>query len=152
MSQPAVARLESGEHNPSFPALLCICGALRIELVIARCAGRIGDVMHTPAGAVRLLCRESGDIGSLAARRGLRQRRGPRESHFPKLGGRFIGLTVTCSVSGTRRPRWATGCRGVRGPVRGESRTRPEHADATGGNVTRTVRFQDFGPQRPLRP
>jgi DNA-binding XRE family transcriptional regulator len=34
ISQPAVARLESGEHNPAFPALLCICAALRIELLI----------------------------------------------------------------------------------------------------------------------
>jgi DNA-binding XRE family transcriptional regulator len=34
MSQPAVARLESGEHNPTFPMLLRISGALRVELMI----------------------------------------------------------------------------------------------------------------------
>lgn len=34
MSQPAVARLESGEHNPTFPMLLRISGALGIELAI----------------------------------------------------------------------------------------------------------------------
>jgi ribosome-binding protein aMBF1 (putative translation factor) len=34
MSQPAVARLESGEHNPTFPMLLRISGALGVELAI----------------------------------------------------------------------------------------------------------------------
>jgi len=34
MSQPAVARLESGEHNPTFPMLLRISDALRVELAI----------------------------------------------------------------------------------------------------------------------
>jgi len=34
MSQPAVARLESGEHNPAFPMLLRISDALGIELAI----------------------------------------------------------------------------------------------------------------------
>jgi ribosome-binding protein aMBF1 (putative translation factor) len=34
MSQPAVARLESGEHNPTFPMLLRISDALGIELAI----------------------------------------------------------------------------------------------------------------------
>ncbi len=34
MTQPAVARLESGEHNPSFPTLLRLSGALGIELAI----------------------------------------------------------------------------------------------------------------------
>ncbi len=34
MSQPAVARLESGEHNPTFPTLLRLSAALRIELAI----------------------------------------------------------------------------------------------------------------------
>jgi DNA-binding XRE family transcriptional regulator len=34
MSQPAVARLESGEHSPTFPMLLRISDALRIELAI----------------------------------------------------------------------------------------------------------------------
>lgn len=34
MSQPAVARLESGEHNPTFPMLLRISDALVIELAI----------------------------------------------------------------------------------------------------------------------
>jgi transcriptional regulator with XRE-family HTH domain len=34
MTQPAVARLESGEHNPSFPTLLRLSDALGIELVI----------------------------------------------------------------------------------------------------------------------
>jgi transcriptional regulator with XRE-family HTH domain len=34
MSQPAVARLESGEHNPTFPMLLRISDALEIELTI----------------------------------------------------------------------------------------------------------------------
>lgn len=34
MSQPAVARLESGEHNPTFPMLLRISDALAIELAI----------------------------------------------------------------------------------------------------------------------
>jgi len=34
MSQPAVARLESGEHNPTFPTLLRISNALGIELAI----------------------------------------------------------------------------------------------------------------------
>lgn len=33
-SQPAVARLESGEHNPTFPTLLRISDALGIELAI----------------------------------------------------------------------------------------------------------------------
>jgi DNA-binding XRE family transcriptional regulator len=34
MSQPAVARLESGEHNPAFPMLLRISNGLGIELAI----------------------------------------------------------------------------------------------------------------------
>jgi transcriptional regulator with XRE-family HTH domain len=34
MTQPAVARLESGEHNPAFPMLLRISEALEIELAI----------------------------------------------------------------------------------------------------------------------
>jgi ribosome-binding protein aMBF1 (putative translation factor) len=34
MSQPAVARLESGEHYPTFPMLLRISDALGIELAI----------------------------------------------------------------------------------------------------------------------
>jgi ribosome-binding protein aMBF1 (putative translation factor) len=34
MSQPAVARLESSEHNPTFPMLLRISDALGIELAI----------------------------------------------------------------------------------------------------------------------
>jgi transcriptional regulator with XRE-family HTH domain len=34
MSQPAVARLESGEHNPTFPTLLRLSDALGIELAI----------------------------------------------------------------------------------------------------------------------
>jgi len=34
MSQPAVARLESGEHNPTFPTLLRLADALGIELAI----------------------------------------------------------------------------------------------------------------------
>lgn len=34
MSQPAVARLESGEHNPTFPMLLRISDALGVELAI----------------------------------------------------------------------------------------------------------------------
>jgi transcriptional regulator with XRE-family HTH domain len=34
MTQPAVARLESGEHNPTFPMLLRISEALEIELAI----------------------------------------------------------------------------------------------------------------------
>jgi transcriptional regulator with XRE-family HTH domain len=34
MSQPAVARLESGEHNPTFPTLLRIAAALSTEFVI----------------------------------------------------------------------------------------------------------------------
>ena len=34
MTQPAVARLESGEHNPSFPTLLRLSDALGIELAI----------------------------------------------------------------------------------------------------------------------
>jgi Helix-turn-helix len=34
MTQPAVARLESGEHNPTFPMLLRISEALGVELVI----------------------------------------------------------------------------------------------------------------------
>lgn len=34
MSQPAIARLESGEHNPSFPMLLRLSDALGIELAI----------------------------------------------------------------------------------------------------------------------
>jgi DNA-binding XRE family transcriptional regulator len=34
MSQPAVARLESGEHNPTFPMLLRISDALGVELTI----------------------------------------------------------------------------------------------------------------------
>jgi DNA-binding XRE family transcriptional regulator len=34
MSQPAVARLERGEHNPTFPTLLHISDALGIEFAI----------------------------------------------------------------------------------------------------------------------
>jgi DNA-binding XRE family transcriptional regulator len=34
MSQPAVARLESGEHNPTFPTLMRLADALGIELAI----------------------------------------------------------------------------------------------------------------------
>jgi transcriptional regulator with XRE-family HTH domain len=34
MSQSAVSRLESGEHNPTFPMLLRVAAALAIELVI----------------------------------------------------------------------------------------------------------------------
>jgi transcriptional regulator with XRE-family HTH domain len=34
MTQPAVARLESGEHNPAFPMLLRISEALGVELAI----------------------------------------------------------------------------------------------------------------------
>jgi transcriptional regulator with XRE-family HTH domain len=34
MSQSAVARLESGEHNPMFPTLLRISDALGIEFAI----------------------------------------------------------------------------------------------------------------------
>jgi transcriptional regulator with XRE-family HTH domain len=34
MSQPAVARLESGEHNPTFPTLMRLSNALGIELAI----------------------------------------------------------------------------------------------------------------------
>ncbi len=34
MTQPAVARLESGEHNPTFPTLLRLSDALGIELAI----------------------------------------------------------------------------------------------------------------------
>jgi ribosome-binding protein aMBF1 (putative translation factor) len=55
MSQPAVARLESGEHNPTFPTLLRISDALVIELAI--------DI--TPSG------REPQLIGSRARRNAL---------------------------------------------------------------------------------
>jgi transcriptional regulator with XRE-family HTH domain len=34
MTQPAVARLESGEHNPTFPTLLRLSSAMGIELAI----------------------------------------------------------------------------------------------------------------------
>jgi len=34
MSQPAIARLESGEHNPTFPTLLRLSKALAIEFAI----------------------------------------------------------------------------------------------------------------------
>jgi transcriptional regulator with XRE-family HTH domain len=34
MTQPAIARLESGEHNPTFPTLLRLSTALGIELAI----------------------------------------------------------------------------------------------------------------------
>jgi transcriptional regulator with XRE-family HTH domain len=34
MTQPAIARLESGEHNPTFPTLLRLSDALGIELAI----------------------------------------------------------------------------------------------------------------------
>ncbi len=34
MTQPAIARLESGEHNPTFPTLLHLSAALGIELAI----------------------------------------------------------------------------------------------------------------------
>ena len=34
MTQPAVARLESGEHNPAFPTLLRLSEALSVELAI----------------------------------------------------------------------------------------------------------------------
>jgi transcriptional regulator with XRE-family HTH domain len=34
MSQPAVARLESSEHNPTFPTLMRLSDALGIELAI----------------------------------------------------------------------------------------------------------------------
>ncbi len=55
MSQPAVARLESGEHNPTFPMLLRISDALGVELAI--------DI--TPSG------REPRLIGSWARRNAL---------------------------------------------------------------------------------
>jgi ribosome-binding protein aMBF1 (putative translation factor) len=55
MSQPAVARLESGEHNPTFPMLLRISDALGVELTI--------DI--TPTG------REPQLIGSRARRNAL---------------------------------------------------------------------------------
>ncbi|MFI4990528.1 MAG: helix-turn-helix transcriptional regulator [Solirubrobacterales bacterium] len=55
MSQPAVARLESGEHNPTFPMLLRISDALGVELAI--------DI--TPSGHVPQL------IGSRARRNAL---------------------------------------------------------------------------------
>lgn len=48
MTQPAVARLESGEHNPSFPTLLRLSEALAIELAI--------DI--TPRGREPLLIRQ----------------------------------------------------------------------------------------------
>ena len=34
MTQPAIARLESGEHNPTFPTLMRLSDALGIELAI----------------------------------------------------------------------------------------------------------------------
>lgn len=34
MTQPAIARLESGEHNPTFPTLLRLSEALGVELAI----------------------------------------------------------------------------------------------------------------------
>ncbi len=34
MTQPAIARLESGEHNPTFPTLLRLSRALGVELAI----------------------------------------------------------------------------------------------------------------------
>lgn len=34
MSQPAIARLESGEHNPTFPTLLRLSKTLGIELAL----------------------------------------------------------------------------------------------------------------------
>jgi DNA-binding XRE family transcriptional regulator len=55
MSQPAIARLESGEHNPTFPTLLRISDALGIELTI--------DI--TPSGQEPQL------IGSRAQRKAL---------------------------------------------------------------------------------
>jgi DNA-binding XRE family transcriptional regulator len=60
MSQPAVARLESGAHNPAFPVLLRICAALGIELMI--------DI--APAG------REPQLIGARARREALESFRG----------------------------------------------------------------------------
>ncbi len=45
MTQPAVARLESGEHNPTFPTLLRLSNALGIELAI--------DIAHTGKRARR---------------------------------------------------------------------------------------------------
>lgn len=34
MTQPAIARLEGGEHNPTFPTLLRLSNALGVELAI----------------------------------------------------------------------------------------------------------------------
>lgn len=34
MTQPAIARLEGGEHNPTFPTLLRLSDALGIEFAI----------------------------------------------------------------------------------------------------------------------
>ena len=34
MTQPAIARLEGGEHNPAFPTLMRLSDALRVELAI----------------------------------------------------------------------------------------------------------------------
>jgi ribosome-binding protein aMBF1 (putative translation factor) len=55
MSQPAVTRLESGEHNPTFPMLIRLSGALRIELAI--------DI--APAGQEPQLIRKCGRRNAL---------------------------------------------------------------------------------------
>jgi transcriptional regulator with XRE-family HTH domain len=55
MSQPAVARLESGEHNPAFPTLLRLSEALDIELAI--------DI--SPAGREPLLIRRRAQANAL---------------------------------------------------------------------------------------
>jgi ribosome-binding protein aMBF1 (putative translation factor) len=50
MTQPAVARLESGEHNPTFPTLLRLSDALGIELAID-----ISPIGHKP----QLICKRA---------------------------------------------------------------------------------------------
>lgn len=57
MTQPAVARLESGEHNPAFPTLLRLSEALAIELAI--------DI--TPTGREPQLIRRCGQLKAMEA-------------------------------------------------------------------------------------
>lgn len=60
MTQPAVARLESGEHNPSFPTLLRLSEALAVELTI--------DI--TPRGREPLLIRQRARANAVEAYEG----------------------------------------------------------------------------------
>ena len=91
MTQPAVARLESGEHNPAFPMLLRISEALGIELAIDISPDRPGaaaDRQARPAqrpGVLRgqrLHRRRRGGLTEAPCRWGAGSRKNPHFSHM----------------------------------------------------------------------